>query len=175
MRRNIVYFFIITICFLLQTTIFSRIPITNISPNLLIIVVSSFGLMRGRKEGLWLGFFSGLLIDIFFGFYIGAYALIYMYIGYVNGIFQKRFYPDDIKLPLLLIAGSDIFCNMVVYIVMFLLRSRFSFGYYLKSIIVPEFVYTMVITILMYSLFLKINQWLEVYEKRSATKFDIWY
>lgn len=173
MRRNIVYFIIIAICFLIQTTIFARISITNISPNLLIIVVSSFGLMRGRKEGMWLGFFSGLLIDIFFGFCIGAYALIYMYIGYVNGIFQKRFYPDDIKLPLLLIAGSDIFYNIIIYFFMFLLRSRFSFLYYFKAIIIPEFVFTMVITILLYYVFLKINQWLEVYEKRSATKFDL--
>lgn len=173
MRRNIVYFFIITICFLLQTTIFSRIPITNISPNLLIIVVSSFGLMRGRKEGLWLGFFSGLLIDIFFGFYIGAYALIYMYIGYVNGIFQKRFYPDDIKLPMALIGASDIVCNIFIYIFMFLLRSRFQFLYYFKTIIIPEFVYTMVVTIFLYYLLLKINQKLEAVEKRRATKFDI--
>lgn len=173
MRRNIVYFIIIAICFLIQTTIFARISITNISPNLLIIVVSSFGLMRGRKEGMWLGFFSGLLIDIFFGFCIGAYALIYMYIGYVNGIFQKRFYPDDIKLPMLLIGGSDLLYNLVVYFFMFLLRGRFSFLYYLKSIIIPEFVYTMVISILLYLVFLKVNQKLEAHEKRRAKKFDL--
>lgn len=173
MRRNFIYFIIITICFILQTTVFATLSFANITPNMMIIVVSSFGLMRGRKEGMWLGFFCGLLIDIFFGFYIGIYALIYMYIGYINGFFQKRFYPDDIKLPLLLIAGSDIMYNLTIYFFMFLLRSRFDFIYYCKAIIIPEFVYTMVITIFLYYVFLKINQWLEVYEKRSATKFDI--
>ena len=161
MRRRIVLFIIITLCFVLQTTLFKTLSFANISPNLLIIAVSS------------LGFFCGLLIDIFCGNYIGLYALIYMYIGFINGLFQKRFYPDDIKLPMLLIGGSDLFYNLVVYFFMFLLRGRFSFLYYLKSIIIPEFVYTMVISILLYLVFLKVNQKLEAYEKRRAKKFDL--
>ena len=56
---------------------------------------------------------------------------------------------------------------------MFLLRGRFSFLYYLKSIIIPEFVYTMVISILLYQVFLKLNQKLEAHEKRRAKKFDL--
>ena len=115
MRRKIVLFIIIAVCFLLQTTVFERLTFANIGPNLLIIVVSAFGFMRGKKEGLWIGFFCGLIIDIFFGFYLGVYALLYMYIGYFNGMFQKRFYPDDIKLPMVLIGSSDIICNLFIY------------------------------------------------------------
>ena len=173
MRRYLTYFLIIAICFLLQTTVFKGLAFANITPNLMVIVVSAIGFMRGKKERLWVGFFCGLLIDIFFGFYLGIYALIYMYIGYINGLFQKRFYPDDIKLPMLLIGGSDIVYNLIVYIGMFLFRSRFAFGKYFVSIILPEFVYTMVITILLYYLLLKINQKLEAYEKRSAKKFEL--
>lgn len=173
MRRKIVLFLIVSICFILQTTLFQALSFANIVPNLMIIAVSAFGFMRGKKEGLWVGFFSGLLIDIFCGTYIGIYALIYMYIGFVNGLFQKRFYPDDIKLPMLLIGGSDLLCNFIVYFLMFLLRGKFQFWYYLKSIIIPEFVYTMVVSILLYMLFLKINQKLEQQEKRRAKKFDL--
>ena len=103
MRRKIVLFIIVTVCFLLQTTIFPSLTFANIAPNLLLIVAASFGLMRGKKEGLWIGFFCGLLIDIFCGFYLGVYALLYMYIGYINGMFKKYFYPDDIKLPMVMI------------------------------------------------------------------------
>ena len=173
MRRKIVLFIIIAICFLLQTTVFRALTFANIGPNLLIIVVSSFGLMRGKKEGLWVGFFCGLLIDIFFGFYLGGYGLLYMYIGYINGLFKKRFYPDDIKLPMILIGSSDIVNNLMIYIVMFFMRSRFSFWYYFTSVILPEFVYTMVITIFLYFILLKINQKLEEHEKRRAIKFEL--
>ena len=59
--------------------------------------------MRGRKTGLIVGFFCGLLMDLFFGSVIGFYSLIMMYIGYSNGLFRRIFYPEDIKLPLILI------------------------------------------------------------------------
>lgn len=173
MVRKIVLFAIISICFVLQTTTFQTLSLANIAPNLMVIVVAAFGLMRGRKEGMYIGFFCGLLIDIFCGFYLGIYALLYMYIGYINGIFQKRFFPDDIKLPVFLIAGSDLVSNLVIYVVLFLTRNRYDFLYYLLNIIIPEFVYTMVVTIFLYYILLKINQKLENYEKRRAIKFDL--
>ena len=43
MRRKVNVFIIIAICFLLQTTLFQALSFASISPNLLIIVVSSFG------------------------------------------------------------------------------------------------------------------------------------
>ena len=111
MRRKITVFIIIGVCYLLQTTFFDTLSFASISPNLLIIVTSSFGFMRGRKEGLFIGFFCGLLLDIFGGGVLGFYSLLYMYIGYINGMFRKLFYPEDIKLPLVLIAGSDLSYN----------------------------------------------------------------
>lgn len=171
MRRKIVVFFIIFICFLLQGTLFQAWSFASISPNLLVVVTSSFGFMRGRKEGLWIGFFCGLLLDIFYGSVIGFYALVYMYVGYINGFFCKRFFPDDIKLPMILISASDLAYNLVVYFFLFLLRGKFQFGYYLMHIILPELVYTILVTVFLYFIILKINQRLEVIEKRSASKF----
>ena len=88
LRRKFAVFAIVTICFLLQSTLFQALSFASISPNLLIVAVSSFGFMRGRKEGMWIGFFCGLLLDIFYGSVIGFYALIYSYIVYVYGFFR---------------------------------------------------------------------------------------
>ena len=133
MRRNIVLFLIISVCFLLQTTSFQYLACANMSPNLRIIVSSAFGFMRGRKEGMFVGFFCGLLIDIFFGFYLGVYALLYMYIGYINGLFRKRFFPDDIRLPMILIGSSDIVANLFIYVFMFLFRRNFNEFFIIKN------------------------------------------
>lgn len=171
MRRKIIVFILIAVCYLLQTTLFSVLSFASISPNLLIIVVSAFGFMRGKKEGLFIGFFCGLLLDIWNGGILGFYSLVYMYIGYINGMFRKLFYPEDIRLPMLLIAGSDLSCNLFIYFILFLFRNRYDFSYYFLHIMIPELVYTMVITIFLYFIILKINQRLEVIEKRSASKF----
>lgn len=171
MRRKISVLLIIIICFLLQSTVFKALSFAAVSPNLLIVVVSSFGFMRGRKEGMFIGLICGLLLDIFFGQIFGFYTLIYMVIGYVNGMFRKIFYPDDIKLPMVLILGSDFVLNFIIYLLLFLPRKKTNLGYYILRIMIPEMVYTLVITIALYFIILKINQHLERIEKRSAAKF----
>ncbi len=171
MRRIIITAVIIVACFMLQCTVFQALAIGSISPNLLIVVTAAFGFMRGHKEGLFVGFFCGLLIDMVFGSFLGFYALLYMFIGFANGFFRRIFFPDEIRLPVFLIAGSDFICNLVIYVVMFWVRGRFAFGYYLVHTILPELVYTMVVAIVLYFVLLRINQKLEEIEKRSETKF----
>ena len=127
--------------------------------------------MRGESEGLIIGFFCGLLCDIFFGEFLGFYALVLMYIGYINGKFSKIFYPEDIKLPLALIVISDLSYGIICYVLTFMLRGRFEFTYYFTQIILPETLYTIVATLLLYPLILKVNEKLEEHEKRRAQKF----
>ena len=131
MLRKISVAVLILICFLLQSTVFRSLAFAGIVPNLLIILTSAFGFMRGENEGLIIGFFCGLLCDIFFGDVLGFYALIMMYIGFLNGKFNRVFYPEDIKLPLMLIIISDISYSMICYVLLFLLQGKFNFVFYL--------------------------------------------
>ena len=158
-------------CFLLQCTLFKRLNFGGISPNLLIITTTSIGFMRGEKKGILAGFVSGLFIDIFFGDVIGLYALLYMYIGFLNGKFSRIFYPEDIKLPLALITLSDLSYGMVCYIILFLLRGRLNFPYFFIHIILPETVYTIVMSIILYPILLYFYKQLNVEENRSETDF----
>ncbi|MCI5480740.1 MAG: rod shape-determining protein MreD [Lachnospiraceae bacterium] len=159
---------LIIICFILQNTIFQTLALASISPNLLVILTSSIGLMRGKKEGMLVGFFCGFMVDIFYGDLFGFYALVYMYIGYLSGFFNKIFYDDDIKLPMLLISASEFLYSLIVYVFLFMFRTRFEFGYYLIHIIIPELVYTIVVTLFLYRIINGINRRLERREKRSA-------
>ena len=126
--------------------------------------------MRGQKSGILIGFFSGLLIDIFSGNLLGYYALLYMYIGYMNGSFKKMFYPEDIKLPIALILGSDLFLNIICYVLSFLLKGRFDILYYFVHIIIPEMIYTIVVTALLYPLLLLFETKLENRKKEGASQ-----
>lgn len=171
MKRFFITAVLIFVCFLLQCTLFHALSFGGIVPNLLIVLTASFGFMRGEKTGLMIGFFCGLLVDIFFGNSIGFYSLLYMYIGYMNGKFSAVFYPEDIKLPIVLIIGSDCFYGLMCYVILFLLRGRFDFSYYFMHIILPEIVYTIVVTMFLYPLILWINTRLERSELRSGKKF----
>lgn len=170
-KRPLVTACIIIVCFLLESTVFQSLSFANITPNLLVVVTASFGFMRGKREGMIVGFCVGILYDIFFGDLVGFYALIYTVLGYLNGFFRRIFYPEDIKLPLFLITASDFFLGHIVCIFMFIMRSRFDYFYYLFHIIIPELLYTTLVTLVVYQIILYINQALEAEEKRSASRF----
>ncbi len=171
MRRKIVVALFIIVCFILQSSVFNSLAFAGIIPNLMIILTSAFGFMRGEREGLIIGFFCGLLSDIFFGSFLGFYAMVLMYIGFVNGKFSRIFYPEDIKLPIALIVTSDLSYGILCYLLMFLLRGRFHFPFYFVSVILPEALYTIVVTIFLYPIILKVNEKLEAGERRREQKF----
>ncbi|MCC8104300.1 MAG: rod shape-determining protein MreD [Clostridiales bacterium] len=162
MKRKLVIALLIAICVLMQACICPMIAIGEIKPNLLIILTVSFGLMRGRREGMLIGFFCGLLTDLFFESTIGFNALIYLWVGYFGGYFYRIFYDDDIKTPLLLISVCDLAYGIVQYLFRFLLRGRLQFFFYLGRIILPEVVYTLILTIICYHVFYRINRMLDL-------------
>ena len=171
MLRKFVLGISIIVLFVLQCTIFKTFALASVSPNLLLILTFSAGFMRGKKEGMYVGFFSGLILDLFYGKVIGFNALLYMYIGFINGFFNAVYYDEDVTMPIGLVCVSDLLYNFVFYIFSFLLRNRLNLGYYLLHIMLPEMIYTVVVTLLFYRLILKINRKLDNFEKRSGTKF----
>ena len=170
-KRVIVTALTVCICYMLQCTLFPNLMLASIKPNILIILTASYGFMRGPRDGMLVGFFSGLLMDIQFGNILGFYALIYLLAGYVNGLFEQMYYDDDIKLPLALVGATEFIYGLIIYLLMFMLRSEFDFLHYLRHIIIPELIYTIVVTLGLYPLILFINRRLEAEEKRSAGKF----
>lgn len=155
----------------LQCSVFQIFRIASVGPNLLLIVTVSFALMRGRRSGLLTGFFCGLSLDLFFPGHIGFQALIYMWIGYLCGYSYRIFYDDDIKTPVLLVGISDLVYGFAQYLFTFLMRGRIHFFYYLGRIIIPETLYTIVITIFVYRFLFLLNRKLEKTDKRRLDSF----
>lgn len=166
---NILFSAILVIAsFILQNTVCSYLAFGNVVPNLLLITVSSFGFIKGKKAGVLTGFFAGLFVDIFFFRVIGFHALLYMYVGYFNGFFKRLFYKDELKLQILLVGCSDFIYGIIYYLLMFLLRGRFHFSYYLINIILPEAVYTILLTIVIFLIRTLIQKvFMKNYRKRS--------
>ena len=171
LKKIIVTALIIFVAFLLQTTLFQSSFFGLSSPNLLLIVTFIFGFMGGKRTGMVTGLVCGLLIDVYFCEVFGFNALLYMTIGYANGFFNKIFFEEDVTLPLLLVVGSDLFYNITFYIFRFMLRNRLNFFYYFIHVILPELIFTVLITVFVYWLALKLNRRLREEEKRSANKF----
>ena len=155
------------VVFLLQTGLFARFALAGITPNLILIVTSMFGFFLGPKYGMAAGFLGGLMLDVYGGSYFGMYALIYTYMGLMNGLLSMVFYGDDIKLPLFLVGGSDFVFGMIIYGSMFLLRGRNDTGFYVMNVMIPEAVYTTVVALFFYFPLHQICRWIDQGGNRS--------
>ncbi len=153
---------------MLQSSLLPLLEIGGATPNLLLILTVSFGLMRGRAEGMWIGFFCGFLYDVYFGYIIGPYMLLFALIGYINGFFHRFYMVEDLLLPIFIILADDFLYNFATYVVFFLMRNRLEFKTYMTELILPEMVYTALFTLIIFKLFVLINKGL----KRLETQND---
>ena len=150
MKRIICSFIMMIILYLIQTTIFNKIAIAGIKPNVVIILVVFIGYTYGKIPGMLMGFFMGLFLDLTEADYIGYYAVIYLTIGYLVGFCNKLYNGDSILIPIGIVGVSDLVLNLLIFITGFLLRNRLDLPYYIMRIILPEAIYTMIVAALFY-------------------------
>lgn len=170
MRVFITSLFVV-INFVLQTTLLQYIQIRGILPNTAIIMIVSYALLRGSTEGAIVGLCSGLLQDMFFGTSIGYFALLNMLTGYLAGRSHHNFYRENYLMPLMLCTMAVFLYESTIYFTSFLFRGQLNFFYYLGRMILPETVYTAILTVLIYRILFMVNEWLELKEKYKYRLF----
>ena len=169
--RILITTLIIFVNFILQSTLCPLLAVRGIFPNTALIIVTSYALLRGSKEGAIVGGFTGLLMDIFFSRMIGFYTLLYLAMGLLFGRSQKNFYRENYILPVIFCGVSAVLFQAVLYITGFLFRGEGNIVYFLFSMLMPELVYTAVVTVLVYRILFGINEWLELKEKYKYRLF----
>ena len=158
MSRYIYLLLLNIVCFVLQTTVFRHLPLGGVVPNILIMITAAFGLMYGRKLGMFSGFVGGLMIDAMFNSVIGLTILIYSFIGYVNGMLNKLYFKERLYIPVITIVLSDLAYGVLYYVCRFMLRGRMDFMFYLMHVMIPEAVYTLIIGVPIYLLMRQIKE-----------------
>lgn len=166
MKRIIINILLMILAFTVQNGVFPLLPFLTATPNLLLILTFSFGFIYGKEEGLWYGLFAGILLDLFYSGPFGFYTLLFVNIGYFNGICTRYYYEDYITLPLILSLVNELVYNFYIYVFRFLIRNRLDVLYYVKEIVIPETIFTIVTTLLIYRFFLFTNRRLEELENR---------
>lgn len=172
-RKTIIHALLILAAYLMQHNLFAAIGLIRTTPNLLLLITVASGLIEGRTEGMLTGFFCGILADMFGGSILGYQALILTATGYFCGFFTPYFDMDMITLPLGVLAVSDFIYGFYIYVTRFLIRGRFGLFAYLRLVILPEMIYTLVILVIVYRLLLRVFRLCgNDGKRRSAEPFD---
>lgn len=106
---------------ILQTTVVPQLTVWGASANLPLLVVVSWSLLRGSREGIIWGFIAGLVVDLLSGAPFGAATLSMIAVGFLAGLGHATVFRAHIALPLVVI-----FAATVVYGLLFLLIVRLS-------------------------------------------------
>lgn len=170
MKRFLFNLLLIVVSFVIQSSVFPYLTFLSAVPNLLLILTFSFGFIRGKRAGMLYGALAGLMLDLFYTGPIGFYMLIFIWIGYANGICNKYYYEEYITLPLLLSVVNEVAYSLYIYVFSFLMKNRLNFGYYAWNIMIPEIICTVVATLLCYRLFLLFSRQLERISQRRGTR-----
>jgi len=109
---------IIVVALLIQLTLINSITILGLKPDLILVVVVIFSLLKGEKEGTISGFASGLLQDIFSTGLLGINALVKTVIGFTCGILREKIFHEHILflIPVITFIASFIQSILIFFI-----------------------------------------------------------
>jgi rod shape-determining protein MreD len=106
---------------LLQATVVPHLSLWGVSPDLLLLVVASWGILRGAQQGALWGFIAGLIVDLFSGAPFGAATLSLMAAGFLAGLVSAGVSGNQVILPLVIALVAT-----PVYDLLFLLVVQLS-------------------------------------------------
>jgi rod shape-determining protein MreD len=106
---------------ILQTTIVPGFAVWGVFANLPLLVVVSWSLLRGPREGAVWGFIAGLMVDLLSGAPFGAATLSLIIVGFLTGLGETTVFRTRIALPMVAMLLATI-----VYDLLFLLVVQIS-------------------------------------------------
>ena len=85
---------------LFQTTVFARLKLFGVAPDLVVVLVICFALLEGPTSGAVVGFSSGLLKDLLLSAPKGLTGLSYLIVGYVVGSVHPYVESTSVFVPI---------------------------------------------------------------------------
>lgn len=141
----------LVVAYLLQQSVApTYLAFNGITPDILLVLVVSYGLLFGWEVGLAAGVIGGLLTDLTAGRFIGLHILSLGLVGLIAGLVEEKVFKDNFLLaPIGGFLGSVVSQTVVMGCLWFY-GWQVSFAGSLRTTILPGAVYDMLLAILVY-------------------------
>lgn len=171
MKRFIFLLLTLFACYLLQCTLIPLIPIPFFSVNLLLVLTITMGFLTGRRVGLYLGFFAGLLLDLTVGTALGFHAMLYSSMGYFFGILRDTLVQETILFPIFFTMAGELVFHTAVYIFRIIRINRISPISYFRNIVLPEMLLSMVAALFLYGFLVFMIERFGLFEPKGGIRY----
>lgn len=158
-------FFILSIGVILGTAIQSTWLSTlhlpgQVKPDLVLILVISYGLLRGAYHGASFGLLAGLFMDLLSGNVIGVGALVKMTAGFSAGLLEKAIFKDNLLVPALAAFLGTILFETFDLIMHLSFHANYHFVSAFVSIVFPQSLYNALLAPILYYFLLEMENML---------------
>ena len=124
------------ILYFLQGTLFPSLFGGFLRPELLLCWLLSWSLLSGTQEGLFMGLFSGFLMDLSSSSFFGFYIFLGGFLGWISGRAREQVNHDTVMLPVAFILGGTLTIqSLLLLISMFTHFSFFMLGFWILHVL----------------------------------------
>ncbi len=123
-RTFIISTLLIAVFIILQSTVFSKLGINGIKPDLALIVLVFMSNNMGSIRGQMTGLIAGLIMDLLSSSPLGFHIFSRMIIGFSFGKIKGKLFLDSILMPVLFIISATVVKQIC--------------GYFITVIFIPE-------------------------------------
>jgi rod shape-determining protein MreD len=131
-------FVILGVLALLQSTVLPRITVLGVHPDVMLMVVTAWSLLRGSEEGMLWALIGGLTLDLLSSAPFGVCTLPLLLVSFLCGLSQRGVFRFDLLIPILVIPAATLVYGSTILILLKLLGWPATWGESLQHIILPS-------------------------------------
>jgi rod shape-determining protein MreD len=123
---------------LLQSSVMPKITLLGVHPDLVLMAVTSWSLLRGSEEGMLWALIGGVILDLFSGAPFGVYSLALIIIGFAAGLGQRNMLRIEILAPILVIPLSTVVYLLITMVLLSVLGWKIEWTARLGTVLLPS-------------------------------------
>lgn len=131
-------FLMLFVVTLLQSTVMSRITIAGVHPDLMLMVVTSWSLLRGTQEGMLWALSGGVSMDLLSGARFGLHSLALLIVSFATGFGERTIFRFEILTPVLVIPFATFGYQLALMAGLFLFGWPVVWGTMMRAVVLPS-------------------------------------
>ncbi len=132
--------------FFQSTNMYYSLAVQGVTPDFLLITVSTAGFILGPMSGQIAGFATGIFVDILSGGLLGMSAFTYTFIGYAIGMVGQRVYGRSILISTTLVFFVTLLKALLLTVIAALFLKPGYFGFFSNGRVFLEAVFNCLFT-----------------------------
>jgi rod shape-determining protein MreD len=135
---------------LVQVSLLPALQVGGVYPNLTLVVILAWALLRGSRSAIVWALIAGLWLDLLSSRAFGAYTLGLVVAAYLAGLGRQTVYRPTIWLALAMTALVTVVQDGIQLVLLWLNGGTFSPPDALLRLVLPEIVYNSIVMLAVY-------------------------